>query len=104
MNFQATHPEEARALRSERNRISDLLSRYPRLSSAESGEVITFLRTARHLDVGLLTSDEKLRPKLDAFMEEHRAHFRVTWTEAVRVIATMIAILAILWLVWEAFA
>ena len=62
MNYQTTH-EEVRALRSDRERIADLLSRYPRLSHHETGEIVTFLRTGRHLDIGMLTSSERLRPQ-----------------------------------------
>jgi hypothetical protein len=103
MTYQTTH-EEIRAIRVDRERATDLLERYPRVSREEIREIITFLRTGRHLDVGLLTSNDRLRPNLDAFMHDHKAHFRVKWGEAVAVLAGMIALLAIFWLIWEAFA
>jgi hypothetical protein len=103
MNYPAMH-EEVRALRADRERVSDLLSRYPRVSSEEAGEILTFLRTGRHLDVGLLTSNVALKPKLDAFMEDHKSHFRVKWGEGTLVVAGIAAFIAILWLVLEAFA
>jgi hypothetical protein len=102
MNYPAMH-EEVRALRADRERVADLLSRYPKITEDESAEVLTFLRTGRHLDVGLLTSDERLKPNLDAFMEDHKSHFQVKWTEAALVIAGIAALIAIFWLVWEAF-
>jgi len=103
MNYPAMH-EEVRAIRADRERVADLLSRYPKVTGDESAEILTFLRTGRHLDVGLLTSNEKLKPRLDAFMEDHKHHFRVKWGEATLVIAGIAALIAIFWLVWEAFA
>jgi hypothetical protein len=103
MNFQTTR-EEVRALRSERERAADLLARYPKVSDEETREILRFLRHGRHLDVGLLSSDERLRPKLDAFMEKHKKHFRVKWTETATLIGAIVAVLTTAWLAWEAFA
>jgi hypothetical protein len=103
MNYPAMH-EEVRALRADRERVADLLSRYPNLSDGEAEEILTFLRTGRHLDVGLLTSNEELKPNLDAFMDHHKSHFQVKWSEGALVIAAIAGVIAILWLVWEAFA
>jgi hypothetical protein len=96
--------EEVRALRADRGRVASLLSRYPKVTDDEAKEIVDFLRTGRHLDVGLLTSDETLKPNLDAFMEDHKSHFRVKWGEGVLVVASIAALIAIFWLVWEAFA
>jgi hypothetical protein len=95
--------EEVRALRADRERVADLLSRYPRVTGDESAEILGFLRTGRHLDVGLLTSNEALKPKLDAFMEDHKSHFQVKWGEGALVVAAIAALIVIFWLVWEAF-
>ncbi len=103
MNYPAMH-EEVRGLRADRERVADLLSRYPKVTADESAEILTFLRTGRHLDVGLLTSNEKLQPQLDAFMEQHKSHFRVKWGETMLVVAGIVALIAIFWLIWEAFA
>lgn len=102
MNYPAMH-EEVRALRADRERVTDLLSRYPKVTDDESAEILTFLRTGRHLDVGLLTSDQRLKPNLDSFMEDHKSHFQVKWGEAALVIAAIAALIALFWLVWEAF-
>lgn len=102
MNYPAMH-EEVRALRADRERVADLLSRYPRVTGDESAEILGFLRTGRHLDVGLLTSNEALKPKLDAFMEDHKSHFQVKWGEGALVVAAIAALIVIFWLVWEAF-
>lgn len=102
MNYPAMH-EEVRALRADRERVADLLARYPNLSGEESKEILTFLRTGRHLDIGLLTSNDALRPNLDAFMEDHKGHFRIKWGEGALLLVSIAALLVILWLVWEAF-
>ena len=96
--------EEVRALRADRERVADLLARYPNVTAGESAEILGFLRTGRHLDVGLLTSDLRLKPRLDAFMEDHKSHFQVRWSEGALVVIGIVAIIAIFWLVWEAFA
>ena len=68
---------EVRALRATRERVAQLLSRYPGISEHDVPEIVEFLRTGRHLDIGLLTADDELRPKLDAFMDEHGSACRV---------------------------
>jgi hypothetical protein len=102
MNFQPTYGASG-VMSVERERVSGLLARYPRVSGEEAREILHLLRTGRHLDVGLLTSDEALRPKLDAFMEEHKAHFRVGFGEAAAVIAGIVAPMIVLLLAWEFF-
>jgi hypothetical protein len=99
MNFQ-TSPA---SMTVGRERISGLLSRYPELSEQETREILDFLRTGRHLDVGLLTSDEALRPKLDAFMEEHKSHFRLGFGEGTLVTGAIVALIVLLWIAWELF-
>ncbi|HEX6071414.1 MAG TPA: hypothetical protein VFY95_00190 [Sphingomicrobium sp.] len=95
---------EARAIRATREQVAGLLARYPNVSTQDSRTILDFLRTGRHLDVGLLTANDKLKPNLDAFMRDHQAHFRVKIGEGAAVIAGIAALLAILWLIWEAFA
>jgi hypothetical protein len=103
MIYQTAH-EEVRARCSDRERIADLLSRYPRLSHHETGEIVTFLRTGRHLDIGMLTSSERLRPHLDAFMADHRSHFRVKWGEGSAVIGGIVALQLMLAPMWKALS
>jgi hypothetical protein len=99
MNFQSSHA----TMTVGRERVSGLLSRYPKLSEQEIGEILHFLRTGRHLDVGLLTSDEALRPKLDAFMEEHKSHFRLGFGEGTLVTGAIVVLIVLLWIAWELF-
>lgn len=104
MTHQTMHAEEARALRADRQHVAALIDRYPRLSEEETKEIITFLRTGRHLDVGMLTGDEALKPKLEAFMAEQKQHFRLKWTESLAVTAGIFGVPTAAWALWEAFA
>jgi hypothetical protein len=82
-------------------RATELLARYPDVSKDEKREILEFMKTGRHLDIGLLTSDDKLRPNLDAFMEDHKRHFRVGFREATAVVVLIAAFLLASWLFWE---
>lgn len=84
-----------------RDRVAELLARYPGISKNENREILEFMRTGRHLDIGLLTSNQELAPNLDAFMDEHRRHFRVSIREATAVIFLIAAFLFASWLFWE---
>jgi hypothetical protein len=100
MNARTSH-EEIKAMRMTRDRAASLLTRYPALSRDESKEVLRFLKSARHLDVGLLSSDDAVRPRLDAFLEDHKKHLGVTALEAGWVIGLILAFLAVCWMLWE---
>jgi hypothetical protein len=91
----------ARALRITRQQTADLLRRYPQVSDAEAKQIVTFLREGRHLDVGMLTGDEALKPHLDRFMADHAKHFRLSVGEAAGVTAAIVAFLGFCWLIWE---
>ena len=49
----------------------ELLLRYPALSGQELQRLIDIFPQLPILDVGLMTSDDRLAPKLDAFQREH---------------------------------
>ena len=85
-----------------REQVADLIVRYPQLSEAEAKLILAFLRKGRHLDVGMLTADERLKPQLDSFMADHARHFRVSPFEGSVLVGAILAFLAICWLVWEA--
>jgi hypothetical protein len=93
---------EARALRTSRQQTAELLDRYPDITQAERAEIVSFIRTGRHIDIGLLTANEKIRPKIDAFMADHKKEFGLSSREVVTLLAAVIAFLAFCWLVWEA--
>ena len=103
MSYVSSNQESA-AVRLEPHEVANLLARYPSVSGEEERQILTFLRRGRHLDVGLLTSNERLRPKLDAFVEDHKAYFKLKWIEGAAAVGGIAALLAILWLVWEAFS
>ena len=92
---------KVRALRATRERVASLLARYPRATDDDVAEIVEFLRTGRHLDIGLLTADDELRPKLDAFMEEHKQHLRLKIGEVAAVVALIAAFLFTCWLLWS---
>ena len=92
---------EVRAIRATRDRVAQLLSRYPEVTDDDVVEIVEFLRTGRHLDIGLLTADDELRPKLDAFIEEHKGQLRVRLEELAAVIALLAAFLFTCWLLWS---
>jgi hypothetical protein len=94
--------EEVRALRATRQDIAELVRRYPHVSDAEARQIVTFLRTGRHLDVGMLAGDDTLKPQLDRFMTDHAKDLRVGFWEGSAVIATIAGFLGLCWLVWEA--
>jgi len=81
-----------------RQRVANLLERYPSITESEAQQVVRFLKTGRHLDVGILTADERLRGNLDRFMEEHQSHFRLKWQEVAIAIVVLAAIVAAFWL------
>jgi hypothetical protein len=93
----AVAPKES-AGRTEREHVADLLTRYPHISGSEAEEVALFLKTGRHLELGLLTSDDRVRRNLDSFMRENKAQFRVKWHEIAVAIALIVGSLAVLWL------
>jgi hypothetical protein len=97
-----TSNEDVRSLRLTRQQAADLLYRYPNVSDIEAKLILSFLRKGRHLDVGMLTADARLKPYLDRFTADHAKHFRIGFAEAAAVITMIAGFLVICWLVWEA--
>lgn len=63
----AVHPDsEAR-----RKQVKKLFARYPDITSAEREELVSYLRSAPVLDIGLLKSDEAIRYRIAAFEQEN---------------------------------
>jgi hypothetical protein len=82
--------------------VAELVQRYPKVSDFEAKQILRFLRTGRHLDVGMLTADESLKPQLDRFMADYGKELRVGFWEGFAVVAAIAAFLAACWIVWEA--
>ena len=102
MTAYTSHLQAVRDVRSRRDRVAELVGRYPDISDRDRREILSFMREGRHLDIGLLTANEKIRPKLDRFMRDHQAHFGVTAGEAAAAVAGIGLLLMVLWLVWAA--
>lgn len=85
-------------------RIVELLARYPNLSCAEAGEILSYLKRARYLEIERLRSHHSVKRQLDSFMKGHRHALRLTASEVVAGIALVIAFLATCWLLWQALA
>ena len=92
----APHP-----IRLNRDEARDLLVRYPQVSNAEARLILDFLRNGRHLDVGMLTAEEKLKPQLDSFMADHRKELRLGIGEGSAVVGGIAAFLGLCWFLWE---
>ncbi len=60
-----------------RQHIEALLGRYPETSAAETAEIIAFLATGNHLDVGLVSGSDEMKGKVARVRAEHRRHFRL---------------------------
>jgi|SoimicmetaTmtHAB_FD_contig_31_21598944_length_1658_multi_4_in_0_out_0_3 hypothetical protein len=102
MTAYTSHLKAVDDVRSRRDRVAELVGRYPDISDRDRREILSFMREGRHLDIGLLTTNEKIRPKLDRFMRDHQSHFGVTAGEAAAAVAGIGLLLMVLWLVWAA--
>ena len=94
--------EQACALRADRCQAAELVRRYPSVSDDEVELILHFLRRGRHLDVGMVTGDESLRPQLDLFMADHGKELRVSLVEGSAAVAAIAGFLLVCWLIWEA--
>jgi hypothetical protein len=82
------------------DRASELLARYPDVTSAEAREILTFLQTGRTLDVGRLNSDARLEPNLDEFLKDHWVHFHMKPDQGEAIVGLIVLLLFIAWAVW----
>ncbi|MGN6057765.1 MAG: hypothetical protein ACTHOI_04195 [Sphingomicrobium sp.] len=101
MTAYTSHIEEVRELRFSRDRIASLLGRYPHISDKERKDILEFMKEGKHLEIGLLTSNDKIRPQLDAFMDDHKRHFRIGPADVTRLVAVFAAVAMFCWLIWE---
>lgn len=89
-------------IRLSRDQAADLLFRYPHVTDSEAKLILGFLRDGRHLDVGMLTADDRLKPRLDSFMADHAKHFRLGFGEGAAVVAVIAGFLLFCAIVFEA--
>lgn len=78
-----------------------MLGRYPHVSDKDRKEILAFMKEGRHLDIGMLTANDNLRPQLDAFMDDHKRHFRIGVADVARLLAVFAAVALVCWLLWE---
>ncbi len=58
--------------------IENLLAKYPTTTDAEKGEILSFITKASALDVALLTCNQAISEKLNAFKHDHRKQLGFT--------------------------
>ena len=95
------HIGSRRSAHSPRDRVAGLLKQYPNVSDQDRREILSFMKEARHLEVGLLTSNDQVRPQLDRFMHDHKRHFSISVVDVVRLLAVFAAVVTVVWLLWE---
>jgi hypothetical protein len=101
------HSTQARGLPIERvriERIEALLQRYPGLTDPELHEVLLFLRKGKVLEIGILSSNELIKPQLDRFRADHARDLSIGRRELVIVGIVMLILLAAVALLWNAGA
>ena len=76
-----------------------LLARYPNLSEEELATLINLFPYIRILDLGLMTSDERLARKLDSFHRDHGNKLKTPISSLIAFLAvpTIIVVGGILW-------
>lgn len=92
------------AQRPNSDRVAELVRRYPGVTQDEAKEIRTFLNSGRLLDIGLLCSDDGLRPKVESFIEHHKMPSRSNWREHAPVAGGILVLAATSWLIWAALA
>jgi hypothetical protein len=83
-----------------RKHVEQLLGRYPAIDPGEAAEILRFLKTAQPLELGLLTSNEAIRPQLERFRIDHARELSLGWKGllvAFAIIALLALIAALLW-------
>ena len=86
----------------QRAHVQDLLGRYPDVSVAENAEILHFLTKGPQVEVGLMTADEALQPKLRQFREDHPNHFAIGAKEYLIVAVLVLAMIGACFLLWDA--
>ena len=76
----------------QRDRIEELLSKYPNIDAAETAEILHFIKKGHPLDVGLMTTVDSLKKPLEAFRRDHASHFKLGLKEYVTVAVILIAL------------
>jgi hypothetical protein len=82
---------------------TQLLRLYPDLEPAETRRLVEVFRTLPILDVALMTTDEFIRPRLDAFRRDHKRELRPPfWHYLVFLSIPSTLVMALTWGLWRA--
>jgi hypothetical protein len=82
-----------------RARAEQLLLSYPDVTEDEREEIVSFLFTGMHLDVGLVSGDSRLRDKVAAIRAAHPDRHQAGSSFALFLIAMFVVVLALMcWL------
>lgn len=90
-------PDEAGTV----DRVAGLLSRYPNLTPLEVREIIHFLRRGPHLDIGLLSGRDEVKPALAAFREDHARALGLDRRDYMIAFLIVLAILLVCWMIMD---
>lgn len=76
-----------------------LLQRYPNLSEAELATLINLFPYIRILDLGMMTFDDRLAGKLDAFHRDHGDKLRtpISWLIAILAVPAILILTGLSW-------
>lgn len=82
----------------EAERAEDILSRYPDIGERELSTLIAEIPRLPILDFALMTADERLARKLEAFNRDHGHKLKKSWASAaVFLFVPVCLVLAIVW-------
>lgn len=85
--------------------VAELLLRYPDLEPGELDRLIAGFRALPMLDQALMTADDRIRPRLDAFQRDHAPALRPPlWQYLVFLSVPGALLLALAWGLWRAAA
>ena len=84
-----------------REQVDRLLRRYPDIDSTEKAVILTFLKRAPALEIGLLTSDKAIRPQLQRFRQDHACELSLGIRGLAIASAIVIAIVLACILLWD---
>jgi hypothetical protein len=83
-----------------------LLSRYPELNEHELDKLIEVYGRLKILDIGLLTSDERISAQLEAFNRDHGQRFKMPRSTLIGFLSWpfFLAIGVLAWIFWPTVA
>lgn len=84
-----------------RQHVAGLLDRYPNITTAQDAEVVRFLKKGPPVQVGLLRSDESIRPKLEAFERDHPKEFSLGMKDMLIVALIVGATMLVMIMLWD---